>query len=64
MNTENLTQLMAVLGVETLASTDEGVFLNEEQLNAIEQNIADHNNEIKGALAQLETEKENLNRCN
>jgi len=41
MNTEKLTQLMAVIGVENLNSDDNGVYLNEEQLQAIEQNITD-----------------------
>jgi len=41
MNTEKLTQLMAVIGVENLNSNDNGVYLNEEQLQAIEQNITD-----------------------
>jgi protease-4 len=37
---ENLPLLIALLAVESLESTDEGVFLNQEQLLAIEQNLA------------------------
>jgi len=37
---ENLPLLIALLAVETLESTDEGVFLNQEQLASIEQRLA------------------------
>lgn len=39
MNTEKYTALNAVLGVATLEASEEGVFLNEQQLDAIEAGL-------------------------
>lgn len=64
MNTENLTQLLAVLGVENLASTDEGVFLNEAQLNTIEQNVTDQATAVTDAQAAQQTAEDNLQTAN
>ena len=45
----------AILKVNELASTDEGVFLNEEQVHDIENRIV----EIENSVATLTTERDN-----
>ncbi len=43
---KKMPMLTAALGVDSLEATDEGVFLNEEQLSVIEASLADHQQKL------------------
>lgn len=55
---ENLPLLVALLAVDSLEMTDDGVFLNEDQLQVIEQHIA-ASAQTSEALSNSQTEHQN-----
>lgn len=54
-NTLSLPLMCAALSIENLESTDEGVFLNPEQLNAIEALMASQTQAVTAAQAATTT---------
>lgn len=60
MNTDNLKRVMAVLALTQLESTKEGAYLNEEQLQAIDDHLADQETAAVTASGALQTANDNL----